>query len=54
MGLLWLQREVRASNDAIDDYVQQVFVHLWKEEGEIDSPKDIELLFLLKTDIVDE
>ena len=28
MGLLWLQHEVRASNDAIDDYVQQVFVHL--------------------------
>ena len=46
MGLLWLQHEVRASNDAIDDYVQQVFVHLWQKEGKIDSPQDIEPLFL--------
>ena len=54
MGLLWLQREVRASNDAIDDYVQQVFVHLWKEEGEIGSPKDIEPLFLATKLMQDE
>ena len=54
MGLLWLQREVRASNDAIDDYVQQVFIRLWQEEGEIDSPQDIEPLFLATKLMQDE
>ena len=46
MGLLWLQHEIQASNDAIDDYVQQVFVHLWQDEGKIDLPQDIEPLYL--------
>ena len=54
MGLLWLQREVRASNDAIDDYVQQVFIRLWQEEGEIDSSQDIEPLFLATKLMQDE
>ena len=54
MGLLWLQREMRASNDAIDDYVQQVFIRLWQEEGEIDSPQDIEPLFLATKLMQDE
>ena len=54
MGLLWLQREVRASNDAIDDYVQQVFIRLWQEEGEIDSPQNIEPLFLATKLMQDE
>jgi len=54
MGLLWLQREVRASNDAIDDYVQQVFIRLWQEEGEIDSPQDVEPLFLATKLMQDE
>ena len=46
MGLLWLQHEMQASNDVIDDYVQQVFVHLWQDEGKIDLPQDIEPLCL--------
>ena len=46
MGLLWLQHEMQASNDVIDDYVQQVFVHLWQDEGKIDLPQDIEPLYL--------
>ena len=54
MGLLWLQREMRASNDAIDDYVQQVFIRLWQEEGEIDSSQDIEPLFLATKLMQDE
>ena len=46
MGLLWLQRELRTSSDTIDDYVQRVFVHLWREGGAIDSAQDIEPLLL--------
>ena len=46
MGLLWLQLEQRASSDAIDDYVQRVFVHLWRDNGTIDSAQDIEPLLL--------
>jgi len=54
MGLLWLQHEMQASNDAIDDYVQQVFVHLWQEEGKIDLPQDIEPLYMATKLIQDE
>ena len=46
MGLLWLQHESGASSDAIDDYVQRVFIHLWRDGGDIDSAQEIELLLL--------
>ena len=46
MGLRWLQLEQRTSTDTIDDYVQRVFVHLWRDSGTIDSAQDIEPLLL--------
>jgi 2-hydroxychromene-2-carboxylate isomerase len=46
MGLLWLQRELGARPDVIDDYVQRLFVHLWREGGSIDSARAIEPLLL--------
>ena len=46
MGLLWLQRELGAGRDVIDDYVERVFVHLWRENGAIDSARAIEPLLL--------
>ena len=46
MGLLWLQLEQRTSTDTIDDYVQRVFVHLWRDNGTVDSAQDIEPLLL--------
>ena len=46
MGLLWLQRELAAGRDVIDDYVERVFVHLWLENGAIDSARAIEPLLL--------
>ena len=46
MGLLWLQLEKWSSRDVIDDYVQRVFVHLWRDGGAIDSAQDIVPLLL--------
>ena len=46
MGLLWLQRELGVSIDTIDDYVQRIFAHLWRDDGVIDSSQDIEPLLL--------
>jgi hypothetical protein len=50
MGLLWLQRELRASGKVIDGYVQRVFTHLWKDDGAIESARDIESLLLAAAD----
>jgi 2-hydroxychromene-2-carboxylate isomerase len=58
MGLLWLQDELQPGRDvvdnvdavnvvdAVDDYVQRVFVHLWRDAGAIDSAQAIEPLLL--------
>ena len=51
MGLLWLQRELRASGKFIDGYVQRVFTHLWKDDGAIESARDIESLLLAADDL---
>ena len=46
LGLLWLQCELKASNEIIDNFVQRLFVHIWQEEGEVDSSQDIAPLLL--------
>ena len=46
MGLLWLKCELKANNEIIDNFVQRLFVHIWQEEGEVDSSQDIEPLLL--------
>ena len=50
MGLIWLQSQLKANNDIIDDYVESVFEHLWELDGSIESANDIvKLLLALKT-----
>ena len=42
MGLLWLQKKLKAGNDVVDSYVTKVFHHLWKDLGSITTANDIE------------
>ena len=51
MGLLWLQHALRASQKVIDGYVQRVFAHLWKDDGALDSARDIEPLLFAAGDL---
>jgi 2-hydroxychromene-2-carboxylate isomerase len=51
MGLLWLQHALRASEKVIDGYVQRVFAHLWKDDGAIESARDIEPLLFAADDL---
>ena len=46
MGLLWLQKELQINTNIIDEYVQRVFVHLWRDGGSIGTIQDIELLLI--------
>jgi len=46
MGLMWLQVELQVNSDTIDNYVLSVFNYLWRDEGKIDSSKDIEQLLV--------
>ena len=51
-GLLWLQQELKMDNVVVDEYVQKVFSHIWRDNGSIDTIKDIEQI-LLKIKIID-
>ena len=46
MGLLWLQKELKADSDLIDSYVTRMFKYIWKEVGPIESAKDIEKILV--------
>mgnify|MGYP001162268778 CR=1 FL=1 len=46
MGLLWLQKELKADSDLIDSYVTRMFKYIWQEVGPIESAKDIEKILV--------
>ena len=46
MGFLWLQQELKMDNNVIDEYVQSVFYHHWRDNGSIVTIQDIEHILL--------
>ena len=46
MGFLWLQQELKMDNNVIDEYVQSVFYHHWRDNCSIVTIQDIEHILL--------
>jgi len=46
MGFLWLQQELKMDSNVIDEYVQSVFCHHWRDNGSIVTIQDIESILL--------
>ena len=46
MGLLWLQKKLKADSDIVDSYITRVFHHLWKNSGSVKTANDIEKIII--------
>ena len=46
LGLLWLQKKLKAGTDIIDSYVTRIFHYLWKDLGSLNTAKDIEQILM--------
>jgi len=56
LGFLWLQQELKMDSNVIDEYVESVFYHHWRDNGSITTIQDIEsiLLGIIKINSLDQ
>ena len=56
LGFLWLQQELKMDSNVIDEYVESVFYHHWRDNGSIATIQDIEsiLLGIIKINSLDQ
>ena len=56
LGFLWLQQELKMDSNVIDEYVESVFYHHWRDNVSITTIQDIEsiLLGIIKINSLDQ